>query len=317
MDSGTGSGALRHRLVEVTLHGLRGALMGAADVVPGVSGGTVALLLGIYTRLIDTVRCGAGGLAALMRGNRGDALRSLRRVDWWFAIPLLVGIAGAVVALSSLMDELLLNHPEAMAGVFFGLVGASIIVAWQLLRLPKAHHALVALAVGAVFFGLLGFQSEPVADPPAMVLVGAGTAAACAMLLPGISGAFILLMIGVYPAVIGAVDDRVWTDVAVVGAGAVLGVVLFSKLIGHVLDRWHDPTLAVMIGLLVGSLRVLWPWPNGVGVISRHAETAIDGTGLGWAPIGELWLPTTLAISAATLIMVLHRVARPTQTARR
>ena len=298
------------RTREIALQVVRGVLMGAADVVPGVSGGTVALLLGIYARLIDTVRAGAGVLGALLRGRWGEAWDRLRSFDWWFAAPLVVGIGAAVAGLASVIDRLLADEPEAMAGLFFGLVGASVVVAWQLLNRPGVGLALAALAVGALFFGLLGLQSGPVADPAALALFGAGIVAICAMLLPGISGSFILLMIGVYPAVIGAVDDRSWGDLAALGAGAVVGLALFSNLIGQVLDRWHDPTLAAMVGLLLGSLRVLWPWPAGVGVISRHAEETVDGTGLGWAPSGEIWLPAVLAVAAASLVIALSRLQR-------
>ena len=286
--------------------------MGAADVVPGVSGGTVALLLGIYTRLIDTVRAAAGVLGALLRGRGGEAWDRFRRFDWGFAVPLVVGIVIAVAALASVIDELLTDEPEAMAGLFFGLVGASVVVAWRMLEEPGVGLALMTLAVGGLFFWLLGLQSGPVSDQTEIALFGSGIVAACAMLLPGISGAFILLMLGVYPAAIAAVDERVWADLAALAAGAVLGLALFSNLIGRVLQRWHDPTLAVMVGLLLGSLRVLWPWPAGVGVISRHAEDTIDGTGLSWAPAADIWLPALLAITAASLVIALtHRAARP------
>ncbi|WP_419849275.1 DUF368 domain-containing protein [Candidatus Poriferisocius sp.] len=289
---------------------VRGVLMGAADVVPGVSGGTVALLLGIYARLIDTVRAGAGVLGALLRGRWREVWARLRGFDWWFAVPLVVGIVVAVVALASVIDELLTDEPEAMGGLFFGLVAASVVVAWKMVENPSARLALTALVVGGLFFWLLGLQSGPVADPTVLALFGSGIVAICAMLLPGISGAFILLMLGVYPAAIAAVDDRVWADLAALGAGAVLGLALFSNLIGRVLHRWHDRTLAVMVGLLLGSLRVLWPWPAGVGVISRHAEESIDGTGLAWAPATDLWLPAILAAAASSLVLVLSRLAR-------
>ena len=283
--------------------------MGAADVVPGVSGGTVALLLGIYARLIDTMRAAAGVLGALLRGNWQGASERLRNFDWWFAVPLVVGIVIAVVALASVIDELLADEPEAMAGLFFGLVTASVLVAWKLVDKPSLGLALSALAVGGLFFWLLGLQSGPVDDQTEIALFGSGIVAVCAMLLPGISGAFILLMLGVYPTAIAAVDDRVWADLAALAAGAVLGLALFSNLIGRVLHRWPDPTLAVMVGLLLGSLRVLWPWPAGVGVISRHAEETIDGTGLGWAPAADLWLPVILAVAAASLVLVLSAMA--------
>ena len=283
--------------------------MGAADVVPGVSGGTVALLLGIYTRLIDTVRAGAGVVGTLLRGRWSEMGDRLRSFDWWFAVPLVAGIVVAVAALASVIDELLVDEPEAMAGLFFGLVAASVVVAWNLVDKPSAGLAVTALAVGGLFFWLLGLQSAPVADQTEIALFGSGIVAVCAMLLPGISGSFILLMMGVYPAAIAAVDDWVWGDLAALAAGAALGLALFSNVIGSVLNRWPDPTLAVMVGLLLGSLRVLWPWPAGVGVISRHAEEAIDGTGLGWAPAADLWLPAILAIAAASLVLVLAAMA--------
>ena len=297
------------RSKDIAQHGLRGVLMGAADVVPGVSGGTVALLLGIYGRLIDAVRAGAGVLGSLLRGRWSETWDRLRSFDWWFAVPLVAGIVVAVAALASVIDDLLAEEPEAMAGLFFGLVAASVVVAWKMVERPGAGLALSAVAVGGLFFWLLGLQSGPVADPTALVLFGSGVVAVCAMLLPGISGSFILLMLGVYPAAIGAVDDRVWGDLAALAAGAVLGLALFSNLIGQVLERWPDLTLAAMVGLLLGSLRVLWPWPAGVGVISRHAEETIDGTSLGWAPAHEIWLPMVLAIAAAGLVLVLTGLA--------
>ena len=121
------------RASEAIRHVARGLLMGAADVVPGVSGGTVALLLGIYTRLIDTVRAGAGVLGALLRGRWRDAWHRLRSFEWGFALPLVVGIVVAVVALASVIDELLADEPEVMAGLFFGLVAASVVVALPLM----------------------------------------------------------------------------------------------------------------------------------------------------------------------------------------
>lgn len=298
------------RAAEVTQQVARGLLMGAADVVPGVSGGTVSLLLGIYARLIDTVRAAAGVLGTLLRGRWREARAQLRSFDWWFAVPLVVGIVVAVVALASVIDELLTDEPEAMAGLFFGLVAASVVVAWKMVENPSARLALTSLVVGGLFFWLLGLQSGPVADPTVLALFGSGIVAVCAMLLPGISGSFILLMLGVYPAAIAAVDNRVWADLAALAVGAVVGLALFSNLIGRVLDRWHDYTLAVMVGLLLGSLRVLWPWPAGVGVISRHADEAVDGTGLAWAPATDLWLPAILAAAASSLVLVLSRLTR-------
>ncbi|MEC8068292.1 MAG: DUF368 domain-containing protein, partial [Actinomycetota bacterium] len=248
---------------------VRGLLMGAADVVPGVSGGTIALIVGIYETLIDQVRAGAKALGMLVRGNLRGFWKQVRELDVTFLLPLAIGILLAVGGLASVLETQLEENPEEMAGLFFGLVAASVLIGWDLISARTSTHLAVVLLVAvAIFFGL-GFQSGPVTDPSPVVLVGAGALAICAMILPGISGSFILLMIGMYAAVIGAVDDRAFGDLALVGTGAVVGLALFSTLLGWLLDHHGDTVMAAMVGLMLGSLRVLWPWPNGVGVISE------------------------------------------------
>ena len=149
------------------------------------------------------------------------------------------------------------------------------------------------------------------ADPEAPVLFGAGAVAICAMVLPGVSGSFLLLMMGMYATLIDIVDDRLLTDAAVFGAGAVFGLACCSTLLTRLLaDRPHE-VLAVMVGLLLGSTRVLWPWPNGVGVVSQHTDKAISGTGLGWPDATSgLVSPTVLAVAAMTLVLVIDRLVQ-------
>ena len=257
--------------------------------MPGVSGGTVALVLGIYVDLIDNVRRAAGALGRLVRGDVRGAIDALRRVDWVFVIPLLVGIGAAVVALSGLIEDALHDHAEAMAGLFLGLVVGSIFVAWRLVRSPAPIHVVVALVVGAALFFALGFQSGPVTDPALPVFLGAGAIAICAMILPGISGSFLLLMMGMYAAVLGAVHDRELVQLGVFLLGAVIGLSLFSSLLSWLLDRYADLVLAALIGLMIGSLRVLWPWPNGSGssaTSTTRSSTAPVSSGrpvaIGW-----------------------------------
>ena len=228
---------------------------------------------------------------------------------------MLAGIAAAVVVLAGLIEQGLHDHPETMAGLFFGLVVGSIAVAAGLLRSPARAHLVISLAVGATTFVLLGLQSGPVADPSALALVGSGAFAICAMILPGISGSFILLMIGMYAAVLTAVDDRTLGDIALVGIGAIIGLALFSSVLNHLLDRYHDLVMASLIGLMVGSLRVLWPWPNGVGIIERDANETISGTGLG-LPDGAPWvLPVVLAVGAGVTVYVVASSVRSAETA--
>lgn len=299
---------------KVALTTVRGFCMGAADIVPGVSGGTVALVFGIYERLLDNIRRGARVLAAVVRLDFGQARRRFSDIEWSFLLPLAVGLLAAVVALSSLIGRLLSDYPEEMAGLFLGLVLGSIIVAWRLLHETTMTHLAVMVAIGVATFFLLGFQSGPAADPPLWVYFGAGAVAICAMILPGISGSFLLLMMGMYAAVLGAVHDREMAILAVFTAGAVVGLALFSTALGWLLDRYHDLVLAALIGLMMGSVRVLWPWPNGVGVISDVAGESVSGTDLEW-PTRSLWFwPTALAVGAFALVVAVGRLAPPQET---
>lgn len=287
----------------------RGFLMGAADIVPGVSGGTVALVLGIYEQFLGAIRQGAKAIGALVKGDVKGAIERLKAVDWLFLIPLGIGVVTAVGVLSSIIDRLLVSRAEEMAGLFLGLVIASMIIAWELIKEPSSTLLGIALGVGAVAFVVLGFSSGPISDPPVFAYFFAGAIAICAMILPGISGSFILLMMGMYAGVLGAVHDREIVSLGVFMVGAVIGLALFSTLLGWLLDNYQDIVLAVLVGLMIGSIRVLWPWPNGVGIISEESEEAVDGTGLGWPDGSEFVLPFLLAVGAFLVVMVVSRVA--------
>tara|TARA_S200000501_G_scaffold307019_1_gene295997 strand:- start:36 stop:944 length:909 start_codon:yes stop_codon:yes gene_type:complete len=289
---------------------VRGLLMGAADVVPGVSGGTIALVVGIYETLIDQVRAGAKALGMLARGDLRGFWKQVMGLDFTFLVPLAIGILLAVGGLASVLETQLEENPDEMAGLFFGLVAASVLVGWDLISARTSTHSAVVLLVAVAIFFVLGFQSGPITDPNPVVLVGAGALAICAMILPGISGSFILLMIGMYTAVIGAVDDRAFGDLALVGIGAVVGLALFSTLLGWLLDHHGDTVMAVMVGLMLGSLRVLWPWPNGVGVISEDKSEVIDGTGLELPAGGEIVGPVVLGMIGFVIVMVLAQVGK-------
>ena len=288
----------------------RGFLMGAADVVPGVSGGTIALVVGIYQQLIDSIRDGARALGTLLKGDVRGFWSRLGALDFLFLLPLGAGIGAAVIALASVIETQLHDNPENMAGLFFGLVAASVVVALGLLteRTPLGVVVMVLAAVGV--FVLLGYQQGPIVDPSPLASLGAGALAICAMILPGISGSFILLMIGMYAAVIETVNERDLANAALVALGCVIGLALFSNLLGWVLERAFNVVMAALIGLMIGSLRVLWPWPNGVGVISEDQTEVIDGTGLEW-PAGDEWFqPVALAVVAMVVVLAVARLGR-------
>ncbi|MDP6493075.1 MAG: DUF368 domain-containing protein [Acidimicrobiales bacterium] len=287
----------------------QGALMGAANIVPGVSGGTIALMFGIYERLIGAIRDGARALARFARGDIRGGIDRLRSVEWDLLLPLAGGALITVVVLAGFLESGLEDHPEAMAGLFLGLVAASIVVSWRLPDWDGPRLALMA-AVGVALFAALGWQTGPVADPSPLALFGAGAVAICAMILPGLSGSFLLLMFGMYEAILTVIDDRMIGDAIIFGVGALLGLALFASLLTRLLERHRDTMLAALIGLMVGSLRVLWPWPDGVGVIGDTADTSIPGTGLEWPPAGDLPVPLLLAVTAFAVVLTFDRLAR-------
>ena len=225
-------------------------------------------------------------------------------------MPLLGGIVAAIVVLSSVIDRLLADEPQAMAGLFFGLVVASILIAWQMLSTRDSARMMVLVVVAIAAFFLLGLRSGVVADPSPLAFFFTGAIAICAMILPGISGSFLMLMLGMYAAFVGAVHDRELTNLLLFTVGAVAGLAAFSTLLSWVLEHHRDTLLAALIGLMGGSLRVLWPWPNGVGTIEDDAAEQIDGTVIDMpAGFGEAWLPILLAIVAFGAVMALNRIA--------
>jgi putative membrane protein len=277
-----------------------GFLMGTADLVPGVSGGTIALVLGIYERLVSSIREGSSALGSLMRGDLTLFKERLSRVEWALLLPLLAGILTAVVSLASLLDQQLEEQPTILAGLFLGLVVGSVIIAWRLLREPVPSHYVVAGVVAVILFVVLGLGEEAVVESPGlMAFFGAGALAICAMILPGISGSLILLLIGMYPSVLNAVDERDLVVVGVFALGTVVGLGFFSQVLHWALRHHHDAILAALVGLMAGSLRVLWPWPAGV-----------ESSGLG-AP-GDDWISVLIASMVGFgVVFIVSRLAEP------
>ena len=258
---------------------LRGFCMGAADVVPGVSGGTIALVFGIYETLVHQIRQGAAAAMRLVRLDITGFAAGVRGLDWAFLAPLGLGILLAILTLARTIEHLLDTRPEETAAAFFGLVAASIVVAWGMLgRRDNFRIGVMALSAVVTFFAL-GVRGSAIDDPKWWMLLGAGALAICAMILPGISGSFILLMIGMYDTVLGAVNDRDMETVVIFAAGAVIGLAAFSTVLDRMLRRYHDTVLAALVGLMAGSLRVLWPWPQGADSARIAAPPADDWFG--------------------------------------
>lgn len=294
----------RSGLREVPLNLARGVAMGAADAVPGVSGGTVALVVGIYPRLVASVRAGSLVLSRALSADLRGAAAAWRTIEWTLIAPLLAGIATAILVVAGVLEALLIEHPIPMAGLILGLVLGSTILALRLLDHRTARvWGLIALSALA-FFVLLGLTPENSTDAGGLPLpayfVG-GAIAICAMILPGISGAFLLVAIGMYGPVLAALNDRDLPVIVVFVLGCVVGLALFSRVLHWGLSHHYDVVLAVMIGLMIGSLRVLWPWPDGVGSVRLEA------------PQDELGPALVLFVLGVAVVLAMDLVARRIQ----
>ncbi|MEX0952379.1 MAG: DUF368 domain-containing protein [Nitriliruptoraceae bacterium] len=277
-----------------------GAAMGAAEVVPGFSGGTVALVAGIYERLIANVRQGARMLSLLLRGRFDAAWRALLAMQWLFLVALLVGMGTTIALVAGVLGRFIEQRPVEASAVFLGLVlGAAVVAAGQR-RAPAAWHWLIVFGVAALTFLGLGVSSGTIETPSLLLLFVGVAVAVCAWILPGVSGAFLLLLVGLYPAVLAAVDQRDLAAIVVMALGALVGLAAFSTLLHWLLERAHDVVLAAMLGLMLGSTRVLWPWPS------------TDGMGdpaLGLPEVGTAPLAIALVCGAFAAVWVVGLVA--------
>lgn len=252
---------LWYRLFDV----LRGGAIGIAEIIPGVSGGTVALLVGLYDTLISSA-------ARIVRGLRGAVVASARQADWaafraipwWRLLAIAVGMLGGIVAGAALIEPLITDQPVMTRAFFAGLILASILVPLGMVGWPlrPGEPLLFVLVAGSVFL-LLGLPPLTVTEPSALVVVGSAAIAVCALVLPGVSGSFLLLSLGLYQPTLSAVNDRDLGYLGLFILGAVLGLGSFVLVLQWLLTRFRRITLVVMAGLLAGSLRALWPWQSG------------------------------------------------------
>jgi putative membrane protein len=249
---------------------IKGMAMGAADIVPGVSGGTIALITGIYAELLSSLKC-LNPMALKILFSEGIQA-CWRHVNGSFLLALFCGILISIKSLAAVVAWALEYHPLLVWGGFSGLIVASFI---SLFRQQEKWHVSQwgLMLVGAAFVVLIAIvKPAQVPDHPLMLFFG-GFIAICAMILPGISGSFILLLLGLYSVFVRAITDLDVLALLCFAAGCVCGLMAFSQFLSWLLDRWYHNTLAVMLGFLVGSLYVTWPWKQVlVTMIDRHGE---------------------------------------------
>ena len=235
----------------------RGLAMGAADIVPGVSGGTMALITGIYEQLIRTL----SGIGPHLLGvwQREGFVAAWQRGNFTFLAVLLAGMLTSVVVLASFIVSLMESYPVQLWAFFSGLIVASVVVVWR----PLAHDPVrvVALVAGTLLALMISlFPTVNGADVQPWMFFFGGAIAICAMILPGISGSFILLLLGLYQPVLQAIDMRHIPSLLVFAAGCVVGLMSMVRLLRWLLERYHDTLMALMVGFMAGSLIKLWPW---------------------------------------------------------
>lgn len=282
-------------------------MMGAADLVPGVSGGTIAFIFGIYEELIYSIKVMTGEFLRLV--IKGRFVEAWKKIPFSFLVPLALGLGVAVLSLASLLVHLLEHYQPYVFAFFFGLVLASIqlvskrVVTWDFH--DKAGLMLAAVAA----YWIVGAVPVSTPDTPLMFFLS-GAIAICAMILPGISGSFLLLIMGKYEQIVHAVSDRDFFVLGLVALGAVIGLAFFSRLLNWLFTKHHDIVVATLTGFMIGSLRKLWPWKEilSTRINSKGVEVTLQDANVLPAQFDStVLLIIGLAVMGYFLITLLNR----------
>lgn len=293
--------------------GFKGMAMGAADVVPGVSGGTIAFISGIYEELLTAI---SNVNLSLLKTLKSKGLKAAwTQLNGSFLLALFTGIFVSIVSLAKAIKWLLENEPVLLWSFFFGLVLASVIyIGRQIARWNV--KAVLWVVFGAVLAFYITTLDPLVSENSSnLFLFIAGAIAICAMILPGISGAFILVLLGAYKPILAAVNNRDLTVIASVGAGAIVGLLSFSRILKWLFAHYKNYTLAALTGFIIGSLNKIWPWKetltwrtnsHGVEVPLKQQSVSpfnFDGD-------HQLYLAIGFSLLGFVLILILEKLAK-------
>lgn len=281
--------------------------MGAADVVPGVSGGTIAFITGIYEELINSIK--GINLKALRLFFTGRWSSFWKQVNGNFLLAVFAGIFISVLSLAKLLEYLLEHKPILIWSFFFGLVLASSYVVARKIKKWGGPRILSLLGGIAIAYYITSVTPATTTDASWFIILSGGLAS-CAMILPGISGSFILLLLGKYTFALHAVNERIILDLLLLGAGAVSGLILFANLLSWLLKRYHDITIAMLVGFMIGSLNKIWPWKETLSTIMVEGEirplverNILPSVG---DSADQLWLAILMAGIGIALILVIE-----------
>ena len=291
--------------------GLKGMAMGAADVVPGVSGGTIAFISGIYEELLNAI---SSVNLSLLKTLKSDGIKAAwKQVNGSFLLSLFVGIFVSIVSLAKAIKWMLEYEPILLWSFFFGLVLASVIYIGKQITKWSALTLLLLIAGAGLAFYITTLNPLVSENSSPLFLFLAAALAICAMILPGISGAFILVLLGAYKPVLAAVNNRDFASVAIVAAGAVAGLLTFSRVLKWLFTNYKNYTLAVLTGFIIGSLNKIWPWKETLTWRTNSHGIKVPFNQQSVSPFSfednQMVYATLLAIVGFGLILLLEKLA--------
>jgi len=297
----------------------RGLLMGGADIIPGVSGGTVALILGIYERLVVAISHVDGRLLVLVGKREWTA--AAKHLDLRFLLTLAFGIGLGIISLASLMHELLTHYHAYTLASFFGMILASSLLVGRMIGAHSRATWITAIAcvfAGAAFALWITTRPAYAAQSGPAYTFASGMVAICAMILPGISGSYILLLLGKYAEITGIIKQlprlecslQDLTTLAIFAAGCAVGLVLFSKVLRWLLARCHAPTMATLCGFMLGSLVKIWPFQIDTTPTATELKHKIYEITWPQEINREVILCTAIALGTLGLVLAIDRIAR-------
>jgi putative membrane protein len=291
---------------------LKGLAMGAADVVPGVSGGTIAFISGIYEELLGSISNVNFDLFKTLKNEGFNA--AWKQLNGSFLLSLFVGIFISVISLAKTIKWLLENEPVLLWSFFFGLVVASIIYIGK--QVENWNVKIIILFILGVLFGYVITVIPPtnVGEVNYLFLIFAGAIASCAMILPGISGSYILLLIGVYPIVMTAITTRDYKIIGAIALGVIVGLLSFSKVLKWLFTNYKNQMLIVLTGIMLGSLNKVWQWKETVstyldshGATKPLLEQSVSPFSFEGDP--QLMMAIVLIIVGFSLILIMEKLA--------
>lgn len=287
---------------------LKGVGVGSANVIPGVSGGTIALITGIFERLINALK--SFNLTAVKLLFKGDIKGLIKHIDLWFLASVGSGVLVAILSIAKIFDYLFVNYPIYLWSFFFGMILVSIYYVG--ITIDKWNwKTIVAFAIGTAIALFIAFGTPAKENNNFFYLIICGAVATCSMILPGLSGSFVLVLMGNYQLVmIDAVNDLNFKILIPVVIGGVVGLVAFSHLLSWIFKNYRDITIAVLTGFILGSMPIIWPWKNDV-ITYFGSEAKVTGYDYYFPEMNiEFAIAFVIILIGAALIVLTEKMAK-------